>query len=253
MFSMKTPFIPIFRRIFSRTARPSESGKGGTPFLRFGHPFQNPALLEQALTHRSYLHKQSHTLKSNERLEFLGDSVLGLIVTDALYRKLPDESEGSLTRMKSHIVSRERLTEEARRLGLGEHLILGASEDQSGGRKRNSILSDAYEAMLGAIFLDGGLEAAKRFVEKGLLKDIGRSRDYRQQQNYKSWLLEHVQAGGGRSPLYRVAGEAGPDHVKEFTVEVVVRSTVLGVGKGLSKKKAEQAAAKKALEKLELL
>ena len=250
---MKPGLFSFFRRIFPRTTGLEESGKENTVFSRFGHPFQDPALLEQALTHRSYLHKQSHTLKSNERLEFLGDSVLGLIVTEALYRKLPDESEGSLTRMKSHIVSRERLAEEARRLGLGAHLILGTSEDQSGGRKRNSILSDVYEAILGAIFLDGGLDAAKRFVEKGLLKNIERSRDYRQQQNYKSWLLEHVQVGGGRSPLYRVVSETGPDHVKEFTVEVVVRSSVLGVGKGLSKKRAEQAAAKKALEKFKLL
>jgi ribonuclease-3 len=192
-------------------------------------------------------------MESNERLEFLGDSVLGLIVTEALYSRLPGESEGSLTRMKSHIVSRERLAEEARRLKLGEYLNLGAGEDQSGGRRRNSILSDSYEAILGAIFLDGGLESAKRFVSSGLLKDIGLSRDYKQQKNYKSWLLEHVQGQGGRAPGYRVVAEAGPDHIKEFTVDVVVKSAVLGTGKGLSKKKAEQEAAKKALEKLRLL
>ena len=205
------------------------------------------------MTHRSSLHRGDHTIESNERLEFLGDSVLGLIVTEALYRRLPRESEGGLTRMKSHIVSRERLAEEARRLGLGECLILGSGEDQSGGRRRHSLLSDGYEAVLGAIFLDGGLEAARRFVAGGLLKDIGRSRDYRQQHNFKSWLLEHVQAEGGRAPSYRVVGETGPDHIKEFTVEAVVRSAVLGTGKGSSKKKAEQEAARKALEKLKLL
>jgi len=250
---MKTGFFSVFRRIFSGTRRRGESADRDSRLPGISHRFNDSSLLKQALTHRSFLHREDHTIESNERLEFLGDSVLGLIVTEALYRRLPTESEGSLTRMKSHIVSRERLTEEARRLGLGEYLILGAGEDQSGGRRRHSILSDSYEAVLGAIFLDGGLDAAKRFVSGGLLKDIGRSRDYRQQRNFKSWLLEHVQAQGGRAPAYRVVGETGPDHIKEFTVEVVVRSAVLGTGKGASKKKAEQEAARKALERLKLL
>jgi ribonuclease III len=240
-------------RIFSRTKKRGDSGASGPLNSKISYRFRNRELLEKALTHRSFLHRESHASESNERLEFLGDSVLGLIVTEALYHRLPRESEGSLTRMKSHIVSRERLAEEARRLRLGDCLILGSGEDQSGGRRRHSILSDAYEALLGAIFLDGGMEAAKQFVSAGLLKDIGRSRDYKQQHNYKSWLLEHVQAEGGRAPAYRVAGETGPDHIKEFTVEVVVRSAVLGSGKGASKKKAEQEAAKRALEKLGLL
>jgi ribonuclease III len=240
-------------RIFSRPGKRGDSGTSDLLNSRISYRFRDRALLERALTHRSHLHRENHASESNERLEFLGDSVLGLIVTEALYLRLPRESEGSLTRMKSHIVSRERLAEEARRLRLGDCLILGSGEDQSGGRRRHSILSDAYEALLGAIFIDGGLEEAKRFVSAGLLKDIGRSRDYKQQRNYKSWLLEHVQADGGRAPAYRVAGETGPDHIKEFTVEVVVRSAVLGSGKGASKKKAEQEAAKRALEKLDLL
>jgi ribonuclease-3 len=250
---MKKGFFSVFRRFFPRSRGQGDSAGRDSIFPGISYRFRNPSLLKQALTHRSYLHKEDHTIESNERLEFLGDSVLGLIVTEALYKRLPRESEGGLTRMKSHIVSRVRLAEEARRLGLGEHLILGPGEDQSGGRRRHSILSDGYEAVLGAIFLDGGLDAARRFVSIGLLKDIGCSRDYRQQQNFKSWLLEHVQAEGGRAPAYRVAGETGPDHIKEFTVEVVVRSAVLGTGKGASKKKAEQEAAKKALERLKLL
>jgi ribonuclease-3 len=250
---MKLGFFSFFNRVFSPKPATGESaGRDSLP-TRLSYRFNNPSLLEQALTHRSYLPKASHTMESNERLEFLGDSVLGLVVTEALYQRLPRESEGSLTRMKSHIVSRERLAEEAGRLGLGRYLILGAGEDQSGGRKRNSILSDAYEAMLGAIYMDGGLDAARGFVSRGILKDIGRSRDYRQQENFKSWLLEHVQADGGKAPVYRVTAETGPDHYKEFTVDVVVRSAVMGTGKGASKKKAEQAAAREALEKLKLL
>lgn len=212
-------------------------------------------LLKQALTHRSSLHKTHHTLESNERLEFLGDAVLGLIVTEELYQRFPHETEGSLTRMKSHLVSRDRLAEEARKLRLGDFVILGAGEEQSGGRKRSSILSDSYEALLGSIYIDGGLEAVRRLVVRGLFgkREIGRSRDYRHQKNFKSWLLEHVQAEGAHAPEYRVKHETGPDHIKEFTVEVLVKREVLGVGKGPSKKKAEQAAAQAAIEKLGLM
>jgi ribonuclease-3 len=210
-------------------------------------------LLDQALTHRSCLGRGDRTLASNERLELLGDAVLGLVVIEALYRKYPQETEGVLTRMKSHMVSRDRLAVEAERIGLGSDVRLSPGEEQSGGRKRQSILADAYEAVLGAVYLDGGMEAARRFVQAGLLKRVTRSRDYRQQHNYKSWLLEYVQAERKAAPRYRVVVESGPDHSKQFTIEVTVRSEVLGVGTGLSKKKAEQAAAKAAIEKLGLM
>jgi ribonuclease-3 len=220
---------------------------------RLEYRFRDPSHLERALTHRSCLAKNRHTFASNERLEFLGDAVLGLLMSEELYRRFPDGSEGTLTRVKSHVVSRERLAEEALRIGLGDALILGAGEDQSGGRKRHSILADAYEALLASIYLDGGIEAARRFASDGLFKRIGKFMDYKQQQNYKSWLLEHVQGEGGRAPLYRVASESGPDHAKVFTIDVVVRSQVVGSGNGDSKKRAEQAAAKNALERMGLL
>jgi ribonuclease III len=249
-----------FQRILRTWLRPSPSksptGEAKLRRLlsrRISHRFSNPALLERALTHRSSLARNAPVNVSNERLEFLGDAVLALTVVEALYRRFPREPEGVLTRMKSHIVSRDRLADEADRIELGRHLILSAGEDQSGGRHRQSICADAYEALLGAVYLDGGLEAAKRFVQKGLLKNAGRSREYKHQKNYKSWLLEHVQALGNGAPRYRVTAEDGPDHIKEFTVEVVVRSEVMGLGKGGSKKKAEQAAAKAAIEKLGLL
>ena len=220
---------------------------------RLEYRFRDPSHLERALSHRSCLAKNRHTSASNERLEFLGDAVLGLLMSEELYRRFPDGTEGTLTRVKSHVVSRERLAEEALRIGLGDALILGPGEEQSGGRRRHSILADGYEALLGAIYLDGGLEAARRFTSGGLFKRIGKFVDYKQQQNYKSWLLEHVQGEGGRAPLYRVASESGPDHAKVFTIEVVVRSQVVGSGNGNSKKKAEQAAAKNALERMGLM
>jgi ribonuclease III len=220
---------------------------------RLGYRFRDASHLERALTHRSSLAKNRHTSASNERLEFLGDSVLGFLMTEELYKRFPDGSEGTLTRVKSHIVSRDRLAEESLRIGLGDALILGAGEEQSGGRRRHSILADAYEALLGAIYLDGGVDAARRFVAGGLFKRIGKFVDYKQQQNYKSWLLEHVQSEGGRAPLYRVSAESGPDHAKVFTIDVVVRSQIVGSGNGNSKKRAEQAAAKNALERMGLL
>ena len=256
----------LLRRLFDRPSRTAavrpavrRSAASREPASRNSLPsklpyrFHDGSLLERALTHRSSLSKSRHTIGSNERLEFLGDAVLGFLITEELYRRFPNASEGHLTRVKSHVVSHERLAEAAGKLGLGGHLILGVGEDQSGGRNRHSILADAFEALLGAIYLDGGMEAARRFVADALFKRIGKSVDYRQQENYKSWLLEHVQSEGNRAPSYRVAGESGPDHAKEFTVEVVVRSQVLGTGRGNSKKKAEQAAARSALETLGLL
>jgi ribonuclease III len=249
--------------------RPSDRGRGAPPrggapakrgplasaalAARLDYRFRDPSHLERALTHRSSLAKTRHTVGSNERLEFLGDAVLGFLMTEELYRRFPDASEGYLTRVKSHIVSHDRLAEESLRIGIGDALILGAGEEQSGGRRRHSILADAYESLLGAIYLDGGIEAARRFVAGGLFKRIGKFIDYKQQQNYKSWLLEHVQGEGGRAPLYRVAAETGPDHAKVFTIDVVVRSQVVGSGDGNSKKRAEQAAAKNALERMGML
>lgn len=179
--------------------------------------------------------------------------MLGLVVTEALYESFPDRSEGDLTKAKSYIVSREILGKEARTLGLGSYLVLGNGEERSGGRKRKSILSDAYEALLGAMYLDGGLESVREFLKTHLLEDMESLLDRRTYKNYKSWLLEFAQEDGGRGPEYTVVDERGPDHQKLYTVEVRVHGRSLGTGTGTTKKKAEQAAAHEAIVRLGLI
>ncbi|HEX9934384.1 MAG TPA: ribonuclease III [bacterium] len=208
--------------------------------------FHDERLLRQALTHRSCFRKPEEHGCSNERLELLGDAVLGLVVTDILYRRFPQKSEGDLTRLKSLVVSRDVLARAADRLGLGECILLGNGEERSGGRHRRSILADAFEALLGAMYLDGGFEPARGFIQAYLIRDAERFYAGGSGGNYKSLLLEHVQGKGLGSPRYRVIDERGPDHRKEFTVEVLVKGAVLGTGKGPSKKRAEQLAAKEA-------
>ena len=214
--------------------------------------FRDEGLLRLALTHRSYAQNETGQGISNERLEFLGDAVLGLVVTEELYRRFPKKSEGELTKMKSLVVSRQVLAEQASKMGLGQHLLLGMGEERSGGRHRKSILSDAYEALVGAVYLDGGLDAVRRFICNHLLRDMHRFLNSESHRNYKSHLLEYVQGKGWTGPEYRVLKEAGPDHEKKFTVEVRVRGETLGRGEGASKKKAEQEAARRAMETLGL-
>ncbi|MBN2029445.1 ribonuclease III [bacterium] len=215
--------------------------------------FKNESLLKQALTHRSYLDHEAGRNISNERLEFLGDAVLDLIVTEALYRLYPRGSEGELTKARASIVSRDSLAREAKKLGLGRYLFLGKGEERSGGRKRKSILSDVYEAILGAMFLDGGLDQVKHFLSRNLLKDLEGRINREFDDNYKSRLLEYVQARGKGGPEYRVFAERGPEHRKEFAVEVRVNGKVMGRGKGYTKRKAEQEAARQAIETLETI
>jgi len=214
--------------------------------------FRNEAFLHQALTHRSSLSNHSDHPVSNERLEFLGDAVLGMVVTDALFHHFPDASEGQLTKAKSLVVSREMLAKKARSIHLGRYLLLGKGEEHSGGRDRPSILSDAFEALIGAIYLDGGLLAVSRIIHNQLLNDMDRLLTHKFYRNYKSWLLEHVQGEGNVHPVYDVLQEQGPDHKKEFVICVRVNGNVLGTGKGTSKKKAEQEAAKQAIQNLGL-
>ncbi|MBN1780151.1 ribonuclease III [bacterium] len=216
------------------------------------YEFHDSALLEQAMTHRSSLDKIKKTF-SNERLEFLGDAVLGWIVTDALYRQFPECNEGELTITKSSIVSRENLARQAHQIQLGLYLILGTGEEQSGGRLRRSILANAYEALLGAVYLDGGVESVRRLIQDHLLNNVKQLMSSKFHHNYKSWLLEHLQAIHKKSPKYHIVKEKGPDHHKEFTVEVIFNDQVLGKGQGNSKKRAEQAAARDALQNLGLL
>jgi ribonuclease-3 len=219
---------------------------------KLGHHFADRSLIETALTHRSHAYRSGQErLQSNERLEFLGDSVLGLIVNDYLFRRYPDLSEGELTKMKSLVVSRAVLSRAAESLQLGRHLILAPGEVDAGGRNRASILSDAFEAVLGALYLDGGLGPVQSFVQRELLSSLEQTLTDHQLANYKSLLQEKVQAQLKSPPRYKVTSTSGPDHAKRFVVEVVVRGRVLGRGEGNSKKLAEQRAAREALRAVE--
>lgn len=219
--------------------------------LRIGHRFRNPELLVQALKHRSYVYaQQQRGLASNERLEFLGDAVLDLLVAESLYRRFPEKREGDLTQMKSVIVSRAMLARKATGLGLEEFVLLSHEERQSSGGRQPSILSDAFESLIGALYLDGGLEASRRFVERLVLQGLGEVIEDEDHINFKSKLLEHTQGLGHGHPRYQVRSEEGPEHCKVFSVEVTVTGQKLGQGRGFSKKEAQQMAAKDALQRL---
>lgn len=221
---------------------------------RLGYTFRDPNLLVEALKHRSYLTETGENrLQSNERLELLGDSVLGMLVTEHLFRAFPEEEEGNLTTMKSLMVSRHILLTIGKQIDLGQFIMLNQAEERAGGRQRPSIISDAFEAVIGAIYLDGGLEAAKRTVEKLVISQLDRVLAEEQHRNYKSMLLEYCQGRGWSGPVYHVTQEEGPDHEKIFTIAVRVNDEALGIGKGHSKKKAEQWAAKEALNQLQAI
>lgn len=229
-----------------------ESVSWDSLYRAVGYRFKNVELLEQAMAHRSSLLYRGRWM-SNERMEFLGDAVLGFVVTDALYQAFPEGNEGDLTKAKSLIVSRESLAQQARNKDLGRYLILGRGEERSGGRQRRSILSNAYEALIGAMYLDGGIEPVRTLINRDLLQGLDRLVTSRFHHNYKSWLLEYMQARGSGSPQYVVLDESGPDHEKIFTVEVRVNHESLGRGTGPSKKRAEKVAAREAIKKLGLL
>jgi ribonuclease III len=185
---------------------------------------------------------------SNERLEFLGDSVLGLLINEALIRDFPEEDEGRLTKMKSLLVSRVVLAQVAKALDLGAVLRLSRNEKESGGRERESILADAFEAVLGALFLDGGLQRSRQLIAANLLSRRDEFLSDDSTRNYKSILQEKVQSFYKTPPRYRVGGTFGPDHSKDFLVEVMIQGEVMGTGRGRSKKDAEQEAARTAYE-----
>ena len=214
-----------------------------------GYQFRDIGLLQNALAHSSYANERWHnSLMSNERLEFLGDSVLGMLVANYLYRAFPDRPEGELTRMRADMVCEQTLARIAGQLGLGEHLLLGKGEEQGGGRSRNSILADAVESVIAACYLDGGMDAAKAFVEKFVLVTVPTQK--MNNADYKTALQELVQQKKNQTLAYHLVGESGPDHDKKFTVELTLNGTVVGTGIGSSKKRAEQAAAQVAMEKL---
>jgi ribonuclease-3 len=219
---------------------------------QYGITFRDPGLLKLALTHRSYLHVTGQgPRESNERLEFLGDSVLGLATSEFLYRSHPSEHEGQLTKTKSLLVSKAILSRRALAMGLGRFVLMSHSEVESGGRQRLSILADAFESVIGAIYLDQGFEAAQEFIERWLLRESRVIAADKRHTNYKSHLQEYVQSTFRTHPVYRIRSEVGPDHSKQFMVEVMVGRRLLGEGRGPNKKEAEQAAARNALEAVE--
>ena len=221
---------------------------------KISYQFKEVGLLETALKHRSYTHTSGeNAVTSNERLEFLGDAVLGLVVGEYLYQRFPHQREGELSQLKSHLVSKAVLSERADEIGLDGYLFLSGPEVLSNNEGRASIITDAFEALIGAIYLDGGLDAASRFLRRHLLLASGGLTPPKKHPNFKSMLLEYSQGEGRGSPHYVLKSQEGPDHQKLFTVEVFVQEQSLGKGKGRSKKEAEQAAAKEALEKLEIL
>lgn len=216
---------------------------------KLDYRFQSPELLEQALTHSSYANERlGGALMSNERLEFLGDSILGQVTADYLYREHSDLPEGDLTRIRAALVCEEALAEVAKEWKLGEYLKLGRGEDQNGGRQRGSIQADAVEAILAALYLDGGIAQARRTIRAFILC---REQWTGEGHDYKTTLQEFVQRTPGRVLRYQLLKETGPDHLKEFWMEVTLDGIQVGTGKGRSKKEAEQQAAKMALEFLQ--
>ncbi|HEU4690469.1 MAG TPA: ribonuclease III [Vicinamibacterales bacterium] len=219
---------------------------------RIGYRFRDRGLLEHALTHKSRAAEDaSGGVTDNESLEFLGDAVLGLVVADTLFHQYPNYDEGQKSKVKAAVVSTQSLARHAERLRLGEHLILGRGEEKTGGRFKQALLADGYEALIAALYLDGGLEAAEMFLRKELKDAIDEGSAQTFVRDHKSALQERLQALGRPLPEYRVSGEAGPDHRKTFSVEVVVNGEVLGTATGRAKKEAEQEAARLALARLE--
>lgn len=213
---------------------------------RLGVRFRVPSHLRQALIHESYAH-EAQGERSNERLEFLGDAILGLVVSEVLYRGYPDREEGELTRMKALLVSRVALADLGRELGLGDALLLGRGGEVSGGRQRASLLANAFEAIVGALYLDGGFEVARSFIERCIGQRLERLPE--RTCDFKSTLQQETQRHFKALPTYRVVSEAGPPHARLFEVEVLFGSQVLGRGRGPSKKEAQQQAASQALDR----
>jgi ribonuclease-3 len=253
----------------TRHKKAAQSGKSDTPALLFDHLFQRPDLLTWALTHRSLAYETNpdslpDPTADNEQLEFVGDAVLGLAVAESLFRRFPTSREGELTRLRASLVSRRHLGEVAARIDLGSLLLLGRGEEQSGGRKKPALLANALEAVIAALYLDGGLAVARAFIEKYIIEPtlpdlylalragdtfsgaIG---------DHKSALQEHLQAAGAGQPQYVLTNQSGPDHQKRFRVEVRIEdkkggSRALAESEGTTKKQAQQDAARLAFQRL---
>jgi ribonuclease-3 len=217
--------------------------------LRIGHTFKTVALLERSLTHKSYAN-ENRVPSHNETMEFLGDAVLGLIISEYLMKTSPDSTEGDLSRLRAAVVSEPALAAIAREIGLGSYLLLGKGEELTGGRDKDSLLADCLEALIASLYLDGGKDVAEAFVIRFFEDLLKRTCASGGTLDYKTELQELCQERHKQLPEYRVVSETGPDHQKQFEVELSVMSEVFGRGKGRNKKEAEQKAAKEALEKL---
>ena len=214
--------------------------------------FKDASLLRQALIHSSYVNENpGSAAQSNERLEFLGDAVLGLVVADEVFAAFPELDEGRLTELRTHLVRRETLAKAARRLKLGEELLLGRGEEAGGGKARPTNLAHAYEAVVGAIFLDSSLTTARRFIRRSLRPEFELLRDWAFPLDAKSRLQEISQSRYQSTPVYRLVEAEGPDHARRFTVEVLIDGRALGTGTGRSKQQAEKEAARQALTSME--
>ncbi len=216
---------------------------------KIGYTFNNKSNIGLALTHSSYANeKKNRNLQSNERIEFLGDSVLNLIVSDHLYNNYEELSEGELTKMRASIVCEQTLSDCAKKLDLGDYVLLGKGEELSGGRSRNALLCDLFESIIGVVYLDGGFEPARKFVYKSLEKAFNDARDGRLFTDYKTALQETAQKKGDTHIRYKIVNESGPDHDKTYFSQVSINKSIKGKGAGKSKKEAEQNAAKEALK-----
>ncbi len=219
---------------------------------KLGHRFSESRRLMEALTHRSWAHEQpDRTLRSNDRLEFLGDAVLELAISHLLFKRFPELTEGGLTKFRSALVNRNSLAQKARSLGLGEVVLLGKGEEKTRSRLKPSILADTFEAVLGALYMDGGFGAAISLVERIFSRELTQEPESVLGGDFKTLLQERTHTLYGRPPSYRLEAEEGPDHHKSFVMFVMVEGSVLGVGRGTSKKEAQQEAAREALLKIE--
>ncbi len=217
--------------------------------VKINYKFRNPLLLAEALTHPSLAYETHKAQFDNQRLEFLGDAVLQLLLTEYLFRMFPDYPEGRMTKLRAQLVSRDALAQFASSLQLGSYILLGKGEEASGGRKRASTLSDAFEALIGAVYLDGGIEAARKLVLEIFEQEISSISEKVDQGNPKGTLQEMLQSISSEPPRYRVTGESGPDHRKVFHVQVTWKELILAQGRGKSKKEAEVRASVEALRK----
>src|SRR3982751_5564524 len=216
---------------------------------RIGYKFRNPLLLAEALTHPSVGHETQRHHFNNQRLEFLGDAILQLVITEYLYHHFTAEAEGQLTKLRSRLVSRDRLRVRAAALDLGQYIVIGRGEEASGGRKRASTLADAYEALIGAIYLDSDLETARKFILTQSKPDLEEVKEEPVDINPKGNLQELLQSISPTSPVYELISESGPEHDKTFVVKCVWEGIVLGQGSGRSKKQAETTAAADAMRR----